>query len=71
MPAVSIWVGSPASPSERVAQFLLDRAGVACLSGTAFGPGGQGYLRFSYANSIEAIRDALDAIESTLPELTG
>jgi aspartate/methionine/tyrosine aminotransferase len=58
-------------PSERVAQFLLDRAGVACLSGTAFGPGGQGYLRFSYANSVEAIRDALDAIESTLPELTG
>ncbi len=58
-------------PSEQVAQFLLDRAGVACLSGTAFGPGGQGYLRFSYANAVEAIRDALDAIESTLPELTG
>jgi aspartate aminotransferase len=58
-------------PSEQVAQFLLDRAGVACLSGTAFGPAGQGYLRFSYANSVEAIRDALDAIESTLPELTG
>jgi aspartate aminotransferase len=58
-------------PSEQVAQFLLDHAGVASLSGTAFGPGGQGYLRFSYANSIEAIRDALDAIESSLPELTG
>ncbi len=58
-------------PSEQVAQFLLDRAGVACLSGTAFGPAGQGYLRFSYANSVEAIRDALDAIETTLPELTG
>jgi aspartate aminotransferase len=57
-------------PSDEVAQFLLDRAGVACLSGTAFGPNGQGYLRFSYANSIESIRDALDAIEATLPELT-
>jgi aspartate aminotransferase len=58
-------------PSERVASFILDRAGVACLSGTAFGEtGGQGYLRLSYANSIEAIRDALDAIETTLPELT-
>jgi aspartate aminotransferase len=56
-------------PSESVASFLLDRAGVACLSGTAFGAGGQGYLRFSYANSIEAIRTALDAIEEALPEL--
>jgi aspartate aminotransferase len=57
-------------PSERVAQFLLEEAGVSCLSGTAFGTGGQGYLRFSYANSIEAIRDALEAIEASLPKLT-
>jgi aspartate aminotransferase len=57
-------------PSERVASFLLDEAGVACLSGTAFGEYGQGYLRFSYANSIEAIRTALDAIETALPKLT-
>jgi aspartate/methionine/tyrosine aminotransferase len=56
-------------PSERVASFLLDRAGVACLSGTAFGNAGQGYLRFSYANSVDAIREALDAVESALPEL--
>jgi aspartate/methionine/tyrosine aminotransferase len=58
-------------PSEDVSQFLLEHAGVACLAGTAFGPNGQGYLRLSYANSVEAIRDALDAIEATLPELTG
>jgi aspartate aminotransferase len=57
------------APSERVADFLLNEAGVACLSGTAFGPKGQGYLRFSYANSIEAIREALDAIETELPRL--
>jgi aspartate aminotransferase len=57
------------APSDGVASFLLDRAGVACLGGTAFGPSGEGYLRFSYANSVEAIREALDAIESTLPEL--
>jgi aspartate aminotransferase len=56
-------------PSERVASHLLDDAGVACLSGTAFGAGGQGYLRFSYANSIEAIRSALDAVEASLPNL--
>jgi aspartate/methionine/tyrosine aminotransferase len=56
--------------SERVADFLLREAGVACLSGTAFGRQGQGFLRFSYANSIEAIREALDAIETALPKLT-
>ncbi len=56
-------------PSQRVADFLLNEAGVACLSGTAFGPKGEGYLRFSYANSIEAIREALDAIETSLPDL--
>jgi aspartate aminotransferase len=58
-------------PSERLAAFLLEEAGVACLSGTAFGSEGQGYLRFSYANSVEAIREALDAIESSLPHLSG
>jgi aspartate aminotransferase len=58
-------------PSERVAAFLLEEAGVACLSGTAFGAQGQGYLRFSYANSVEVIREALDAVESALPALSG
>jgi aspartate/methionine/tyrosine aminotransferase len=38
---------------------LLAEAGVACLSGTAFGAHGDGYLRFSYANSVENIREAL------------
>ena len=47
----------------------LFTAGVACLAGTAFGREGEGYLRFSYANSIERIRDALDAIEAVLPEV--
>lgn len=56
-------------PSERVATFLLEEAGVAGLSGTAFGSGGEGYLRFSYANSVDAIREALDAIEASLPNL--
>ncbi|MGH2683101.1 MAG: pyridoxal phosphate-dependent aminotransferase [Actinomycetota bacterium] len=57
--------------SEEVADYLLDRAGVAILPGTAFGPGGQGYLRFSYASSVQNIRDALEAIEAVLPELVG
>jgi aspartate aminotransferase len=58
-------------PSAQIAQFLLDEAGVAGLSGTAFGAHGEGYLRFSYANSVEAIQEALSAIETALPELTG
>jgi aspartate aminotransferase len=56
-------------PSKEVAVELLERAGVAGLWGTAFGPEGEGYLRLSYANSVENIRDALEAIEATLPEL--
>jgi aspartate aminotransferase len=58
------------APSREVADFLLERAGVACLWGPAFGAAGEGYLRISYANSVEAIREALDAIETTLPELS-
>jgi aspartate/methionine/tyrosine aminotransferase len=55
--------------SKEVEEALLDRAGVACLSGTAFGRQGEGYLRFSYANSVENIDRALDAIAATLPEV--
>jgi len=42
---------------------LLEQAGVACLSGTAFGDFGEGYLRFSVANSLENLNKALDNIE--------
>jgi aspartate/methionine/tyrosine aminotransferase len=41
---------------------LLNDAGVACLSGTAFGSFGDGYLRFSYANSLDNIQEALARI---------
>ena len=58
-------------PSEDVATFLMEEAGVACLSGAAFGASGEGYLRFSYASSVETLREALDAIESALPKLSG
>jgi aspartate aminotransferase len=49
--------------SKQLADALLDRAGVACLSGTAFGDFGEGYLRFSVANSVENLRTALSRIE--------
>lgn len=45
--------------SKRLADFLLADGGVACLSGTAFGEYGRGYLRFSYANSVENIQEGL------------
>ena len=44
-----------------LADRLLDEAGVACLPGTSFGVYGENHLRFSYANSVENIRRALDA----------
>ena len=56
-------------PSQRIEEHLLQRAGVAALSGTAFGRYGEGYLRFSYANSVPAILEALEAVAAVLPEL--
>ena len=49
-----------------LADRLLDDAGVACLSGTAFGEFGEGHLRFSYATSMENIQEALSRIGSHL-----
>ncbi len=50
-------------PSKKLADALLEEAGVACLSGTAFGEYGEGYLRFSVANSLENLNKALARIE--------
>jgi aspartate aminotransferase len=52
--------------STELAARLLGEAGVAALSGTAFGPHGEGYLRFSYANSVDNIAAALKAIGELL-----
>jgi aspartate/methionine/tyrosine aminotransferase len=46
--------------SETLADRLLNEAGVACLAGTAFGESGEGYLRFSYANSLANLEDAAE-----------
>ena len=51
-------------PSKKLANAILEEAGVACLSGTAFGDFGEGYLRFSVANSLENLNKALDRINS-------
>ncbi|HEY6971443.1 MAG TPA: pyridoxal phosphate-dependent aminotransferase [Candidatus Angelobacter sp.] len=50
--------------AKQLADRLLEDAGVACLAGTAFGQFGEGYLRFSIANSIENLEKALDRVES-------
>jgi aspartate aminotransferase len=50
-------------PSKKLADALLDQAGVAALAGTAFGAHGEGYLRFSVANSLENLNKALTRIE--------
>jgi len=49
--------------SRELADALLAEAGVACLWGTAFGSWGEGYLRFSFANSVENLQKALERIE--------
>ena len=49
--------------SKKLADALLEEAGVAGLSGTSFGKFGEGYLRFSVANSVENIQTALKRID--------
>jgi aspartate aminotransferase len=49
--------------SKKLADTLLEDAGVACLSGTSFGDFGEGYLRFSVANSLENLNTALDRLD--------
>ncbi len=49
--------------SKKLSDALLEQAGVAALAGTAFGAYGEGYLRFSVANSLENLNKALARIE--------
>lgn len=52
--------------SKELADALLREAGVACLSGTSFGDCGEGYLRLSYANSLENLMEAVERIRGFL-----
>ncbi|MFN2208764.1 MAG: aminotransferase class I/II-fold pyridoxal phosphate-dependent enzyme, partial [Candidatus Promineifilaceae bacterium] len=52
--------------SAELANRLLEKGGVALLPGTAFGAFGEGFLRLSYANSIENIQEALRRITAVL-----
>src|SRR2546421_405144 len=57
-------------PSAEVADLLLNEAGVAVLSGAAFGQYGEGYLRLSYANSEANLRLALTRMRPVFERLT-
>ncbi len=55
--------------TKKLADYILNEAGVACLSGTAFGRYGDGYLRFSYANSLENINKALKRVKVAVEKI--
>jgi aspartate/methionine/tyrosine aminotransferase len=55
--------------SKELADRLLTEAGVACLSGTSFGEHGEGYLRFSYANSLPNLMEAVERIRKFLANI--
>lgn len=55
--------------TRKLADYMLNTAGVACLSGTSFGAAGEGYLRFSYANSLDNIRLALTRIRDAVEKI--
>ena len=55
---------------EKLADYLLSEAGVALLPGTAYGNFGDGYLRLSYANSIENIREGISRIKMAIEKFS-
>lgn len=55
--------------SKKLADHILQDAGVAVLSGTAFGSYGEGYLRLSFANSVDNIKKAMDRISESVKKL--
>jgi len=57
--------------ASEMADYLLKEGGVACLAGSDFGVHGEGYLRFSYANSLENLNKALERIADCVAKLRG
>jgi aspartate aminotransferase len=64
-------IAATGRPAGEVAERLLEEAGVAVLSGPAFGRYGEGYLRLSYANSEANLRLALDRMRPVFERLAG
>jgi aspartate/methionine/tyrosine aminotransferase len=57
--------------AKELADYLLYEGGVSCLSGAAFGEFGEGYIRFSYANSYENLMLAVDRIKTAVANRVG
>lgn len=55
--------------SEDLAMYLLREAHIAVVAGTSFGPGGEGYLRISYANSYDQIQEGMQRMATALKRL--
>ena len=55
--------------SDKFAHYLLHEAGVATLSGTAFGAAGDGYIRISYANSLPNLQEAIRRIQRAVEQV--
>ena len=55
--------------SKEMADYLLQTGGVACLAGVDFGAYGEGYIRFSYANSLDNLRKALERVADCVDKL--
>ncbi len=55
--------------SKDLADLLLERAGVACLNGGSFGDLGEGYIRFSFANSLENLQEAVERIRTARKDI--
>jgi aspartate/methionine/tyrosine aminotransferase len=53
--------------SKELADYLLYEGGVSCLNGGAFGPHGEGYIRFSYANSLPNLLEAIERMKKLAP----
>jgi aspartate aminotransferase len=62
-------IESTDTSSQEMEDFLLNEASVAALAGTSFGEHGEGFLRFSYANSVENIKKALERIAEAMARL--
>jgi aspartate/methionine/tyrosine aminotransferase len=68
-PNVKAYTEGQGRTSKDIQRALLHGYGVACLAGTSFGPGGEGYLRLSYAASREHLTEALSRMRACFAEL--
>jgi aspartate aminotransferase len=62
-------IGELKMSSEKITQFLLEKAKVIVIPGTEFGKYGEGFVRLSYATAYEKIEEAMNRIEEAIRKL--